>query len=60
MVQYYRNVWTRQSHILVPLTDLVGTVGKAKVTRSTGTNTKKWYWTELHQEVFDQVKCTLA
>lgn len=46
--------------MIAPLTNLVGEVGVIKVTRSTGTKKKKWYWTQVHQEAFDMVKRTLA
>ena len=44
MVQFYRDTWKRRSHILAPLTDLVG-VGK-----------KKLKWTEIHQKAFEDIK----
>ncbi len=37
MVQYYRDLWARQSEMLAPLTSLVGECGKTKVTRAYGT-----------------------
>ena len=42
------------------LTDLVGEVGETKITHSTGTKKKKWYWTQVHQEAFEMIKHTLA
>ena len=48
MVQFYRDMWKRRSHILAPLTDLVG-VGK-----------KKLKWTEVHQKAFDDMKKVMA
>ncbi len=33
MVQYYRDMWTRCSEMLAPLTDLVGECGETKTTR---------------------------
>ena len=53
-------MWKNRSHIITPLTDLVGEVGETKVTLSTGAKKKKWYWTLVHQELFDQIKRTLA
>ena len=32
MVQYYRDVWEKRSHMVAPLTDLVGECGHTKVT----------------------------
>ena len=37
MVQYYRDMWTRQSKMLAPLTDLVGECGQTKMTKEKGT-----------------------
>ena len=41
MVQYYQYVWTLRSHMIAPLTGLVGELGETKVTRSAGTEKKK-------------------
>ena len=60
MVQYYRDVWTRRSHMIAPLNNVVGEIGETKVTRATGTKKKKWYWTQIHQNAFDLAKHTLA
>ena len=48
MVQFYRDMWQRRSHILAPLTDLVG---KGK---------KKLAWTDIHQKAFDEMKSVMA
>ena len=48
MVQYYRDLWKGRSHILAPLTDLVG---KSK---------KKLKWTDEHQQAFNNMKKTIA
>ena len=48
MVQFYRDMWKRRSHILVPLTDLVG---KGK---------KKIGWNEIHQQAFEDIKKVMA
>ena len=48
MVQFYRDMWKRRSHILAPLTDLVG---KGK---------KKIEWNNTHQQAFDDIKKVMA
>lgn len=53
MVQYYRDLWKRQSHLLTPLTDLVGECGHTKETRQNGIKKKAWYWNDTHQQSFD-------
>ncbi len=37
MVQYYRDLWARQSNMLAPLTSLVGECGQTKTTKANGT-----------------------
>jgi hypothetical protein len=44
--------------MLVPLTDLVGECGVSKARK--GKLPKKWYWNEVHQKAFDDVKVTIA
>ena len=58
MVQYYRDLWARRSEMLAPLTDLVGECGVSKARK--GKPPKKWYWNEVHQKAFDDVKATIA
>ena len=48
MVQFYRDMWKRRSHILAPLTDLVG---KGK---------KKIEWKATHQQAFEDIKKVMA
>ena len=60
MVQYYRNLWEKRSHLIAPLTDLVGECGHTKVTCKNKTKKKAWYWTEIHQESFDKIKDCLS
>ena len=48
MVQFYRDMWKRRSHILAPLADLVG-VGN-----------KKLKWTEVHQKALEDIKKVMA
>ena len=42
------------------LTSLVGECGQIKVTKSKGTKKVPWYWAEVHQKAFDDVKATIA
>ena len=48
MVQFYRDMGKKRSHILAPLTKLVG-VGK-----------KKLKWTEIYQKAFEDIKKGMA
>ena len=43
MVNYYRDMWKRQSHILSPLSKLIS-------------KTVKWKWGENEQTVFNEAK----
>ena len=60
MVQYYRDLWSQRSHLLAPLTDLIGECGHTKTTKRHGTTKKPWYWTNEHQVAFEKVKEMLA
>jgi transposase InsO family protein len=46
MVTYYRDMWPRRSHILAPLTDLLGT--------------KTFVWTESQAKAFVEMKAVIA
>jgi hypothetical protein len=59
MVQYYRDLWARQSKMLAPLTSLVGECGQTKITRAKGTKVP-WHWDKVHQRAFNHVKATIA
>jgi hypothetical protein len=48
MVQYDRDLWARQSKMLVPLTSLVGECGQTKTTKAKGTKKIPWHWDEVH------------
>jgi hypothetical protein len=60
MVQYYRDLWARQSEMLAPLTSLVGECSQTKTTKAKGTKKVPWHWDEVHQKAFDHVKATIA
>ena len=60
MVQYYQDLWARHSEMLAPLTSLVGECGHTKVTRANKTKKRAWYWDEVHQIAFENVKATIA
>src|SRR5210317_170232 len=56
IVQYYRDLWEKQSNMLVPFTDLVSKCGVTKTTKKTGTKKKPWRWSKKYQRAFDLVK----
>jgi hypothetical protein len=60
MVQYYRDLWARQSNMFAPLTVLVGECGQTKITKAKGTQKVPWHWDEVHQRAFIHVKATIA
>jgi hypothetical protein len=47
MINYYRDMWKRRSHILAPLTALSG-------------KTAKWKWTKECDEAFETIKRSIA
>ena len=46
--------------MLAPLTSLVGECGQTKATKAKGTTKVSWYWAEVHQKAFDDVKATIT
>ena len=46
--------------MLDPLTSLVGEWGHAKVTKALKTKKVPWYWDEVHQKAFNDVKAMIA
>jgi hypothetical protein len=60
MVQYYRDLWARQSDMLTPLTSLVGECGQTKTTKAKGTKKVPWHWDKVHQRAFNHVKATIT
>ncbi len=60
MVQYYRDLWARQSKMLSSLTNLVGEWGHTKATRATKTKRMPWHWDDMYQIAFDNIKTAIA
>ena len=60
MVQYYRDIWARQSKMLAPLSILVGECRHTKVTKKNKTKKLLWQWDAIHQQAFDNVKATIT
>ena len=62
MVQYYcyRDIWTRWSKMLAPLTNLVGGCRHTKITKAKKTKKRLWHWYAVHQNTFDNVKATIT
>ena len=46
--------------MLAPFISLVGDCGHTKVTRAKKTKKCAWYWDEVHQTAYDNVKATIA
>ena len=47
MVNYYRDMWPKRSHLLSPLTNLT-------------LKNVKFKWTDEHQKTFDEIKTVIA
>ena len=45
MINFYQDMWSKRSHILVPLCKLSSTIGKLN-----------WRWGKLEQKAFDEAK----
>ena len=60
MVWYYRDLWARQSTMLVSLTSLVGECSHIKVTRAKKAEKHAWYWDEAQTTVFSNVNATIS
>jgi len=46
--------------MLTLLTSLVGECGHTKITKAKHTKKHAWYWDEVHQTAFDNVKATIT
>ena len=57
MVKYYRDLWEKRSHVLAPLSDLIGEHSpKGKKNKKKQKSTKKFVWTDEHEKAFLQMK----
>ena len=57
IIQYYRDLWASRTHLLTPLTDLVGECG---TTKRSSKKKPKWHWDDVHQEAFEKIKKVIA
>ena len=46
--------------MLARLNSLVGECGHTKITKAKKTKKRSWYWDEVHQKAFDDVKAIIA
>ena len=53
-------MWEKRSHILAPLTDLVGECSETKVTKRKGTRKGPFRWSSEHQSAFESIKAMIA
>ena len=60
MVQYYQDLWARRCEMLAPLTSLVRECDHTQITRAKKTKKLAWYWDEVHQTAFDNIKAIIA
>ena len=59
MIQYYRDLWEKRSHILAPLSDLVGIYSPTKKNGKKGKRkitTPKFVWSDECEKAFTQIK----
>jgi hypothetical protein len=57
MVQYYGDLWARQSNMLAPLTLLAEECGQNKTIKAKGTKKVPWHWDQVHQR---HIQATIA
>ena len=60
MVQYYRDLWEKRSHLIAPLTDLIGECGETKTTKKKKIKKKPFYWSEVHNQAFEAIKKVIS
>ena len=48
------------SEMLAPLTSLVGECGHTKVTKANKTKKRAWYWDEVYQKAFENIKASIT
>ena len=60
MVQYYHDLWEKRSHLIVPLTDLIGECGETKMAKKKKIKKKKFYWLDKHKEAFENKESNCA
>jgi hypothetical protein len=60
MIQYYRDLWAKQSEMLAPLTDLVGGCGYSKLDKAQRKRKIPWHWNTEHQKSFAAITQDVA
>ena len=60
MVQYYRDLWVRQSEMLSSLTNLIRVCIHTKIAWAIKTKHKSWHWDDMHQTAFENIKTSIA
>eukprot|EP00804_Cyclotella_cryptica_P023755 CCRYP_011139-RA/>CCRYP_011139-RA protein AED:0.36 eAED:0.56 QI:0/-1/0/1/-1/1/1/0/277 len=60
MLRYYRDRWAGRSEMFALLTSSVGECGHTKVTKAKKTKKRPWFWDEVHQIAFDNLKAAIA
>ena len=60
IIQYYHDIWEKQTDLFAPLTDLVSECGTTKTTRAKGTKKKPWHWDDIHQKAFEAIMAMIA
>ena len=53
LIQYYRDLWPKRSHILTPITEIIRKVGSSK-------KNEPIIWTEVHDKAFKELKTIIG